>query len=173
ISFLGDSPAEAQRVTAQLTETLIDENMRLRSQQADVAKEFLDAEKKRNEDRLRLKETEMAQFLTKHPEFAHELPANAVGAIRTPDRKKGSGERTNDPVLLALTREEERLRKQLSSPNQVRATQDPALVAAKNDAENKLEAARRDLADKRARFTEQHPDVRAAAAMVKNLEETY
>jgi uncharacterized protein involved in exopolysaccharide biosynthesis len=177
ITFTGDSPAEAQRVTAKLVETLIGENTRLRAEQAEIAMGFLDAEKKRNEENLHLKETELAQFLAKHPEFAQEQQGTTGAAIRATTKKGAEPAApsvvSGDPNLLALTREEERLRHQLAAPGTMRATQDPALLAAKSDAEAKLNAARKDLADKRARFTEQHPDVRAAAAQVDHAEEAY
>jgi uncharacterized protein involved in exopolysaccharide biosynthesis len=47
---------------------------------------------------------------------------------------------------------------------------DPKLLAAKNEAENDVHQAQRELADKMAQFTEQHPDVRAARAKVKAAE---
>src|SRR5262249_56891656 len=77
-------------------------------------------------------------------------------------------------ALGALRREEERLRRQIANPQQIpRPPRDPALVAAKTEAEAKLKAAQRELADRRARFTEQHPDLRPAAALVKEAEDGY
>ena len=72
IAYTGDSPEDAQRVTAKLTDVLIGENTRLRSEQAEVARAFLDVEKKRNEADLNAKETAQLRFLAQHPEFAHE-----------------------------------------------------------------------------------------------------
>lgn len=174
LSYLGDSAPEAQQVTAKLTETLIEENMRLRAEQAEIAKGFLDAERKRNEDNLRGKELERARFLAKHPEFAQEqVGGPAPGAsIRATTRRgvdAAAAPAAGDSALTALRREEERLKHQISSPAEVPArAKDPVLVAAKNDAESRLAAAKRDLADKRARFTDQHPDVRAADASVRD-----
>lgn len=171
ISFTGETPGEAQRVTTRLTDVLIEGNTRLRSEQAEVARAFLEAEKKRNEAELAAKESEYVRFLAQHPEFLHEQAApGAVGAsLRVRPRALDP-----DPELSALRREEQRLRRQLATPSQVpRAPQDPALVAARDEAEAKLKATQRDLADRRARFTERHPDVRSAAGMVKEAEEAY
>ncbi len=176
ISCTGNSPLEAQRVTAKLTDVLIEENARLRSEQAEIAREFLDAEKKRNAAVLGAKEVEQLRFLAKHPEFVHEQ--SAIGASLRATTKKGldgAGLRgEGDDGLGALRRERERLRRQISSPGQIpRAPRDPALVAAKNEAEAALKRAQRELADRRAHFTEQHPDVRTAKAMVKETGDAY
>jgi hypothetical protein len=177
ISYIGDTPDEVQRVTAKLTDEMVDENLRLRSEQAEVAEAFLAAEKTRNEESLRAKETEVARFLARHPEFATEVASTTgAGAAVRATTKKGDVlalQSGGDPTLLALRREEDRLRKQITTPPGAAHVNDPALVAAKNEAEAKLGAAKRDLADKRARFTEQHPDVRAAAAYVKDAEQAY
>jgi uncharacterized protein involved in exopolysaccharide biosynthesis len=170
ITYTGDSPDEAQRVTSRLTDVLIGENTRLRSEQAEVARAFLDAEKKRNEADLNAKEAEHLRFLAKHPEFAHDQ--STIVALR----KKGADAPGKDDnnALAALRREEDRLRKQIANPGAIpRGPQDPALLAAKNEAEAKLKAAQRDLADRRSRFTEQHPDVRSAAALVNEAEDAY
>jgi Mrp family chromosome partitioning ATPase/uncharacterized protein involved in exopolysaccharide biosynthesis len=176
ISFTGRTPAEAQRVTATLTEVLIGQNSKLRSQQAEVAREFLDAEKKRKADELASKEGEQLRFLARHPEFAQEQGGSVGVTLRARTRRsaEGAGPARDDSAIGALRREEQRLRRQLRSPGQLLpATQEPALLQARNDAEAKLSAARRDLADRRARFTEQHPDVRMAKAVVASAEEAY
>lgn len=175
ISFTGRTPAEAQRVTATLTDVLIGQNSKLRSQQAEVAREFLDAEKKRKADELAAKEAEQLRFLARHPEFAQEQ-GTAVGVTLRARRRagEGAGPARDDSAIGALRREEQRLRRQLRSPGQVLSPpQEPSLHSAKNEAEAKLAAAQRELADRRARFTEQHPDVRMAKAVVASAEEAY
>jgi uncharacterized protein involved in exopolysaccharide biosynthesis len=174
LSYQGDSAVESQQVTAKLTDMLIEENLRLRAEQAEIAKGFLDAERKRNEDNLRAKELERARFLSKHQEFAQEqVGGPAPGASIRATTRRGADAlatpTTGDSALTALRREEDRLRHQIASPAEVPARpKDPVLLAAKADAESRLAAAKRDLADKRARFTDQHPDVRAADATVRD-----
>lgn len=176
ISYTGDTPEEAQRVTAKLTEVVIGENTRLRSEQAEVARAFLDAEKNRNEADLGAKEAAQLRFLAQHPEFAHEQSTIGIAlrARKTTDAATPAPTTRDDDALGALRREEERLKRQISSPTQIpRPPRDPQLVAAKNEAEAKLRAAQRELADRRARFTEQHPDVRSAATLVQEAEENF
>jgi hypothetical protein len=78
VSFTGSSPEEAQRVTAHLTDILIGENARLRSGQAVVTKEFLEAERKRNAAELAAKESEYVRFLAAHPEFLEDAAARGI-----------------------------------------------------------------------------------------------
>jgi capsular polysaccharide biosynthesis protein len=178
IGATGDSPEEAQQITAKLTDTLIDENQRLRSDQARFAKDFLDAEKKRNEETLHQKELDRANFLQLHPEFAQDQ-TGAGGAGFRASSKRGADAAAaaaaaaagGDANLITLRREEDRLKHQIASPTPPPPRpQDPALVAARNEADAKVAAARRDLNDKRARYTEQHPDVRAAATVLREAE---
>jgi len=170
ISFTGETPFQAQRVTQRLTDVLIGENTRLRSEQAEVARAFLDAEKKRNERDLSAKEAAQLRFLAQHPEFAHEQSSIAVVLHKKPEGGP-LPEKGGDTALQALRREEERLRRQIRSPGKIPRAVDQALVDAKSEAERKLKAAQRELADRQARFTEQHPDVRSAAALVKDAED--
>ncbi len=177
ISFNGDSAEEAQRVTARLTELLAAENQRLRSEQAETARAFLDAERKRTETRVSDQEAAQLRFLAAHPEFAHDEAARS-GAARSQAWRPLDAEvrysEPDDPGLAALAREEERLRRQLASPTPLpRAPQDPALVAARNDADTNLRTAQRELAEKRAAFTELHPDVVVAEAKVKATMEAH
>ena len=163
ISHTADTPEEAQRVTARLTAVLIDENTTFRSSQAVVTREFLEAERKRNEADLAAKEAEHFRFLAKHPEFLQEQGSSG-GALRA--RAKPADDGT---AIAALRREELRLRSQLASPG--RAPVDPAVGA--RDAEAKLKAAQQNLATLRASYTDEHPDVRSAAARVQAAETAY
>jgi uncharacterized protein involved in exopolysaccharide biosynthesis len=135
ISFSGDSPAQAQRVTAKLSELLIAENMRFRSEQAEDTRAFLDAEKKRNAADLSAKEAAQLRFLARHPEFAQDA-GTAAGPLRAKAKDSDASADREDEELGALRREEDRLRRQIGSPGQVsRPPQDPALVASRDDAE--------------------------------------
>lgn len=148
IGFIGHSPAEAQRVTARLTELLIEDNARLRSEQIDLAKSFLDAKRKEAEELVRRKEAELARFVAKHPELAQ---LGGTSPIRMP---------TRDAVVVAVPA----------------APTDPAVTAARAAlaaAEGHVAAARRDYDAQRRRFTDKHPAVVSAAAALKDAEDDY
>lgn len=177
LSFEGEEPKVVQAVTQELAQALVDELSAYRGKQAEVTRDFLDSERQKNEEELKRKEFEMAQFLTRHPEFAQDTQTSAGTAVRAAEKEKKAAARAGaggDPELLALEREQRRLRYQIDNPGApvpaVKRIQDPRLLADKSDADAELTAARRDLADKQARFTEQHPDVRAAASRLKNAE---
>jgi uncharacterized protein involved in exopolysaccharide biosynthesis len=176
LSFEGEDQQRVQAVTARLAEILTAEHTRSREEQANVTKEFLDEEKQRVEKDLKEKETNLAKFLAKHPEFAKESAQTAGGnqagtAIRATG---GQSSGPSDPAILALTRQAERIRARLGVPAATPAAKkrrdegvDPALLAERNGAEAEVNAAHKDLNDKLSHFTEAHPDVRAAKVRLK------
>jgi uncharacterized protein involved in exopolysaccharide biosynthesis len=171
LSFEGGDPARVQAITARLAVALIDENSKHRTEQAEATKEFLDSERKHAEEELREKESALANFLSKHPEFAREATPGSTTLHTVPSKApKGGG---TDPTLLALEREAARLQERLGMPVAKKPkdnASDPKLVAARTEAENDLHSAQRELADKLAQFTDQHPDVKAARTKVKTAE---
>lgn len=174
ISFKGNDPKVVQRVTERLAQSLMDENQKLRIEQARIQREFLEAEKLRAETELKEKERQLASFLAEHPEFALDANSQAQGgaSIRAQamaDRATAAG----DPALRALERQASRNRALLDPNTAVprpEANADPALEATLSQAQSELATARSDLAGKKSRFTDQHPDVVAASARVAELE---
>ena len=173
LSFEGTSPHEVQAVTARLAEMLVRDNSSNRLAQATSTKEFLDEERDKSERNLRAREHELAQFLTEHPEFAREAVIGAGAA--TPEAAPSHHATASDPTLTALERGARRIERQLGVPevpspprhaSEERRARDPALVIA----ETELTSARQELESRRARFTEQHPDVVAARRQVSTLE---
>ncbi|WP_437591056.1 GumC family protein [Sorangium sp. So ce1000] len=176
ISGEGETREQAQEVTQRLADILVEETTRMRRSQAKLTNEFLDAELKRAEQDVEKAETELAAFLAEHPEFAAEQNTaggtQAGAAVRAQERRATG----TDPTLEALERQAPRLRSRLTgkpeqaAPASAGGVPSPALVRQRDQAEQELATARRDLADKQSRFTEQHPDVRAAASRVSNAE---
>lgn len=171
ISYEGATREEAQEVTQRLAELLVENHTRMRQAQAKKTTDFLDDEQRKAEQEVDEAEKELARFLAEHPEFAAEQVqpggAQAGASIRAEQRKASEG----DPTLDALERQAMRLRSQRTAAAAPAAggpaaapAPPPALVQAKQQADQELAAARRDLAEKQARFTEQHPDVKNAQA---------
>lgn len=159
ISYAGRSPQEAQRVTARLVEVLITENRLLRTRQAEVTREFLESEKKRKAEELAQREAGLVGFLAKHPEFAQDQTSGVGVGIR--GRRERASAR--DEPLPAPAPAPPVVRTEPAAPLE--------FLAARSAAEARLAAAQRDLADKRSRFTDRHPVVRTAAAVVAAEEE--
>jgi uncharacterized protein involved in exopolysaccharide biosynthesis len=176
LSFTGPEPVLVQKLTARLAQELLAEHSKSRLEQAGETLEFLDAEKRRSDDDLRDKESRLATFIAKHPEFAKEsngLNAGTQAGIAVRAMNGRAAAKTADPQLAALEREASRIQERLGMPlkrAKVTADTDPKLVALRNEAENDLKNAQRELADKAAQFTEEHPDVRAAKTRVKAAE---
>jgi hypothetical protein len=166
-------------VTERLAELLIAEDTRLRVEQANVTSNFLKAESGRAEEELRGKETELAQFLAKHPEFAVDTSgmATAGSAVRAAQTRE-RGSRTTDPKLLALERQRERIKARLRAPDEPAPPRVPAPPSAErvaalarvDNAKRALETAKEDLERNEARFTAAHPDVVAAKRRVQEAE---
>jgi Mrp family chromosome partitioning ATPase/uncharacterized protein involved in exopolysaccharide biosynthesis len=161
IAYTGDSPEEAQHVTAKLAEMLIAENRRLRESQAEVTTEFLEAEKVRKREELAAKEAEQARFLAAHPEFALDQPSGMGVTLRA---------RSRAPAVVAVVP---------GAPQAVRPQEEAAApveapgLAVARAAEVRLANARRELTERKAKYTDQHPEVRAAAARVQEAEAAY
>jgi uncharacterized protein involved in exopolysaccharide biosynthesis len=168
ISYKGDTPEEAQKVTQFLGERLRQADNELRQEQAQVTKNFLEQEKKEADEDLKQREREMAQFLTQHPEFAQETPGgSASGAGIRAAQKKSSSSSSSDSGLGALERQRRRIQARLANPDAPipapapspsRTSEPSELKAARRD----IEEAQRELSEKLGQFTDKHPDVVAA-----------
>jgi hypothetical protein len=171
LSFEGTNPERVKDVTAKLAEALIADNARTTPEPQPEAKESFDRERDHLDKEQKDKETALAQFLAKHPEFARETARqNApVRVVRPPQPMR------NDSTLATLERETARLQERLDQPvahaRAPEAQADPALVATKQAADAELAKAQKDLTDKQSQFTEEHPDVRAAGVRVKQAQD--
>jgi hypothetical protein len=163
ISATGATPQEAQRLAARLSELVIADNARLRSAQVEVARRFLEEQARRNEEQLRAKETLLARFLARHPEF---VPEGATGgsAARLAQRRRPAGLEP-EPVVARPPP-----RRPASTPAPAAPAPPAALVAADRQAQEALAAARRDLDDLGKRYTAMHPAVVAAALRLQDAE---
>jgi uncharacterized protein involved in exopolysaccharide biosynthesis len=163
VAFEGTSPDEAQEVTRRLGDCIVHEAATRRLERASTLKEFVDAESERNKVDLKVREAALASFLALHPELKRPLGAD-LPVVATPQ----PGAPVEELSLPALEQRALRLEWQLRSV----ARPAPPTAEAPKRAEPpppespELVAARRELADKLARFTERHPDVLAARSRV-------
>lgn len=167
----------AQRVLETLIKGVIDEDAQRRIREAEETKRFLDVERRHSDEDLKVRETALAGFLTKHPQLAAEVGgsgASAGGMIRAADRDRvvpaASGE------IASLELQAAQLEESLAAAG-VRVLipggpnlGDPALIGARTRAQTELQAAQRDLTEKQAHFTNEHPDVKAALRHVSVAE---
>lgn len=172
ISFEGFDREQAQQVCARMASLLVSENAKRLQDESKNTTEFLEAEKKRSDEELDRIERDISQFIQLHPEFS--------------TAKEGLGSETQALKQQADDDEKkQRMRMQGRAPRRGRAEPapvvgapagdrapavDPVLISNRTQAYTELFAAKKDLDEKRLRFTEQHPDVRAAADRVAAAE---
>ena len=171
VTFDAPTPDEAQAFTQRLCEVMMDENMKSRQDRAKDSIDFLEAEKKRADDDLRKAEKARTLFMTEHPDFATD---GKDGTTIRAEQKANANQRKKAAGNAARVRRASGAGKSTipgppgfgpAPPAAARAPAvDPVLVAARNQARGEVAAAKKQLADKSISLTEQHPDVRAAAA---------
>lgn len=171
IAFDGASPSQAQGVTAELAQRVIDSDSGLRRGEARSAFEFLSAEKQGTEARLRAAEQELASFMAQHPRFALDAtPLNSGAAVRaalgaTVNNASAGGRPARQPTWVT------------PSPGAATAPAEPR-AAASNDAQNAealaraaVAAAKQNLAEQLVHYTPAYPGVREAQAALDRANE--
>jgi uncharacterized protein involved in exopolysaccharide biosynthesis len=138
VTFDAPSPVVAQAVVGRLASTLIEDNTRLRVQEARETGRFLDREQQRLGQEVKAKEAALTSFLRAHPD--------ALG------RSESSGPPAG---LDELQREMDRLRGVPSSDGRP----DPDVLATIRRAESDYELAQKDMSEKSERLTAEHPDM--------------
>lgn len=171
ISFQSQDRELAQKVTAALAQSMIDEFVRDNVDTARAARDFLVDEEKRAERDLDAKGEALAEFLANHPQYAWDptkgAPPPFAPVAPKAGARKTSAQGPSDPELAALYRERARLEAQLDAAAAPKGTagatpQMAELEKARAGALAALTQAQADLAEKRQRLTEEHPDVIAA-----------
>jgi len=159
IGFEGATPQEAQDVTRRLGDRIVQEAANARAEQGKATKDYLDKQSEDNKAKLKTADQALWSFLGLHPEFVPlVLPGGGQKTVLVmpgANTAANHGALKGDAFLAALEAEarqiDGRLRaaKSEAPPPPPQPVQESAEVA----------AARKDLADKRANLTEQHPDV--------------
>jgi polysaccharide biosynthesis transport protein len=161
ISYKDPDPERAFAVTDRLTKSLLAEDARMRRDQATATSGFLTEETRAAEESLEKIEHEVAEFLTRHPEYANEQD-------RTPAMVPDMPELGENVRLGDLEKERDQLRVRLSTLESMPAGANEPGVAARNaeqrmtEARRELEQAQRDLTEKESRYTAKHPNLIAA-----------
>ncbi len=175
ISYDGESRDLAKNVLDRLISRVIDDDARRRTREAEDALKFLQNERHQADDELRKKEGALSAFLATHPQLAGEVgSATSGGLIRAADRDRASAA-SGDVASLELQAAQIEESLNAISPLAVaggpgQALADPSLLAAQGRAEAELQAARAELAEKQAHFTNEHPDVKMAMRRVSMAE---
>jgi uncharacterized protein involved in exopolysaccharide biosynthesis len=178
VSYDAETRELAQSVLDTLVKGVVDDDGQRRLRDAEETKEFLNTERKQADEALKTKESTLAGFLAQHPQLAAETGttgASTGGIIRAADRDRaanGGGGEIASLELQAAQLEEALAAAGQSAPGlpPPEPGADPVLVSARSHALTELQNAQKDLADKQARYTNEHPDVKTALRHVADAE---
>lgn len=162
-------PDRAKGVTEKLTKQLQEMDEELRNRQARETVAFANKQKEDAEAELKKRQGELAQFLNEHQEFAVDPNSAGVG-VGIPGRQNQKDPKLLTPEqqkLLDYERQRQRIQARLNAPPDappVRIAVPPspertAALAALNDAERELAAARREVETAEAKYGPKHPTV--------------
>jgi len=185
ISYIGRDPRIVTLVANKLASLFIEENLKLRENQAAGTSEFLSVELQATKAKLESQERTIAEYKQK---FMGELPEQRDANLRVLDQLQMQSQRTGDSIRAAQDRKV-LIQKQLqdfelmvTTGAQVQASQEAAgrdplsslgsgpAPKARNPYEAQLEQMRNLLADLRAKYTEKHPDIAVAKKKIADLE---
>lgn len=171
-------PGLAQAAASLMAQSLVDQSVEYRREQARSTIEFVGAQRQTTKLELMSREEALAEFLAAHPEFALDTSAasgaaTAGASIRAQNRKDLAADASQSNVG-ALQRQRQRLAARINAIDDPYAQavvpltppSDPAMRRAVEQARRDVERATSELAEQRSRFTEVHPDVgRARGAL--------
>lgn len=175
ISYEGTSPEQARNVAAALAASLMEEESGLKRAKAVLTRDFLSREKERTEKTLKDAETGLAQFLADHPTFALDSMLLMPGALPTGAAIRAAETQNAAQASAGGARTTRVYRRSASGAPQ--AVDVPAIAvpeelsAERARAQAAFAAAQSDLAQKLARFTDQHPDVQAARGAAQRAQD--
>jgi uncharacterized protein involved in exopolysaccharide biosynthesis len=176
VSYAAESRELAQKVLERLAKGVVEDDGKRRIREAEETKKFLDTERTHADEALRTKEAALGAFLAQHPALAAETTAggaSAGGVIRAAERASAPAAQSE---VASLELQAAQLEQALIEAGQKPTAGggdvmiDPNVAAARVRAQTEVAAAQRDLADKQARYTNEHPDVKAALRRVGSAE---
>jgi uncharacterized protein involved in exopolysaccharide biosynthesis len=150
IEFESEDPDTAALIANKLAGHLVDEGIRLRSQQAGLATDFMSRELERSERELREHDQKITEFKQR---YRGELPADLEPSLRT---------------LTRLQEQRESLALQIADAESRLAS---LSVAEGNTPDAQLLALNAQLADQLSRNTEKHPDVITLRRRIAQVEQ--
>ena len=160
LSYRGRDPETVARVTNTLASFYVDENVKIREQQATGTAEFLKVQLKHAKERMDDQERRVRDFRTRH---VGELPQEMAVNLATLQRLQAQLQLNSERQLQATNRRET-LAKELGEV-------DPAEAAGRPDPTiTKLTKLRLELLELRQRFSDKYPDVIRMKAEIAALE---
>jgi succinoglycan biosynthesis transport protein ExoP len=180
ISYKGKNPQQVAQVTNTIASFYIEENLKVREQQAAGTAEFLGAQLTEVKQKLEEQEKRLSQFKERYMgELPEQLPANLAGLERL-----NAQLRLNNEKLARSTEQRTALAQQLAELEGLKSpgkTREAALPNAQREATLpnaqpesnvlRLEKLQQDLASLRARYNENYPDIIWIKSVIAALEQ--
>jgi polysaccharide chain length determinant protein (PEP-CTERM system associated) len=154
-------PKTAAAVVNRIAELFVEEATRARAQQVEDANSFLDKEVTEARQTLEAKEEAVRRFKEAH---MGTLPEQSTVNLSTLQRMQQQAQAVGDDLRGALTRQSD-LEKQLADLSRGDATSSHA-----EGPQPEIVELRKQLASLRARYTDEHPDVRRILSRLAQLE---
>ena len=172
ISYIGKDPKVVTVVTNKLASLFIEENLKLREQQAQGTSEFLSNELQATKTKLEEQEKMVTRFKT---QFMGELPEQREANLRVLEQLQLQYQRNSDSLRAAQDR---RLiiQKQLSDLELAIASEDRTRGTSSQTGRDRssqgtqLEQFRNQLSDLQTKYTEKHPDILIVRKRIAELE---
>ncbi len=187
ISYIGKDPRIVTLVTNKLASLFIEENLKLREQQAQGTSEFLSIELNATKAKLEEQEGIITEFKRRN---MGELPEQREANLRVLDQLQMQSQRIGDSIKAAqdrrllIQKQQQDYEMLINTATQSLAAQEEAAKEAssstpfppaaagkpKNPYTAQLEQYRNYLSDLQAKYTEKHPDILLAKKKVADLE---
>jgi polysaccharide chain length determinant protein (PEP-CTERM system associated) len=179
ISYSGKDPLTVMKVTNTLASLFIEENLRIREQQAEGTSEFLENQLAEAKRQLEKQEQGLKEYKEVH---TGALPGQMDVNLRTLDRLQlelasiDEGLRLNEDRRMTLTRYKEELQNELKNIGDVLKSIDtqvtmPLTDGSSNRAASKLSRLKEELARLQAEFNDTYPDVISLKRQIREAEE--
>ncbi len=151
--FTGKSPKVVQEVTDMLASLFIQENLRVREQQADSTAQFLERERQEMKSYLEKLETELREYKEAH---IGELPEQLESNLRALDRLQEEAAQLDAGINLLL---QQRAEVQKELDERMNELESAAAQEVVDPLQEELESKQAELGALLLKFTDRHPDV--------------
>jgi succinoglycan biosynthesis transport protein ExoP len=169
VAYLSNTPALAQKVTAQLTSLFINENLKARQEQSTGTTEFLAAQLEESGRGLAEQEAKVKEFKS---QYLGQLPEQVQSNVQILAGLQTQLQQETD--LLGKAKQQsvylETLRTQWRSLEQTAGSGNTAGVVTPPVLDQELARLRAQLADLSPHYTERHPDVRKIKDQIAKTE---
>jgi polysaccharide chain length determinant protein (PEP-CTERM system associated) len=173
IGYVGKDPRIVTTVANKLASLFIEENLKLREQQAQGTSEFLSVELNATKAKLDEQEKAMTQYRRSHSgELPEQRDANlkVLEQLQLIYQRIGENMRAAEDRRLVIQKQMSDMELLLSSPPNVKESVGPPPIPLKDLQEVQLEQLRNQLADLETKYTEKHPDILMAKKRIAELE---